>query len=320
VVPKLRPEPVRAALVAIAACVSAPAPVEHPAPPGSCPGAGDVYIVQYDPDVKAWRLPLRGELGPQGVEPGLTVLDAATALAAGIPAPPPKLWVFAKGPPCEATPAAAYRQIIIEGPISMTYGVQLETRCVAEYFGMAVAIAADSPPAGCTLAVEDRVAARLAEQGPPDEHNDGPWSVQPAAAPIPEALAKALPAQKCAPPCEALWTVDAFEVAGKPVAWEIVQSFVTPTSEPRCNWDQRNGRDTYLATAAGVRPLATGILHAFAILADTRGPRVFVGTNLGEYATYDLDPAPAERRHLKFMTPNEEDYASQGVLGPYCGP
>jgi hypothetical protein len=299
-------------LLALLACGAPATPVHNAAPNGSCPGAADVYVVEHD-DKEGWLLPLAGEeLGSQEVEAGMRPLADASKL----PAPPPKLWIYADGKTCEATPGAAYEQIIEEGPISATYGVRLVTTCDGKDM-LDVAVAA--PAKGCELVSPRGIGGRAG-----GESNDGGWSPPPPdeGADIPSEVAAVLPPHEaCKPPCEPLWNVAEFEVGGKPMAWEVVREWVSgKPGDSACNWAQTGDKELYVSTPRGIVPLGIEGLHGFALLADGRGPQLLVATNLGEYAVYEVTPAPAQRKHVKYMWPNEEDYAGQDVLGPYCGP
>jgi len=296
-------------------------------PSDGCPLASDVWLVTSEAvgGPERWLLPLHHEMldSDAGI-PEFTRLDEAAARAHKVPVPPAHLWLLEPDqPPCEATPAGYYAELISEGPVNHTFGVELTTACKIEH-GLAVAVASPTQPASCKTLVARDVATRI---GSSDA--SGNWQRPTKQTAIPAALARALPPHACiAPSCEALWAVGQVDAAGAPIAYEATRNWITipPGSTPdhQCEWDQQRDYDIDLVQHGVATRLELADDEAshrlFAILADTRGPRVIVTSNIGEYATLDWANPPHVAKYLRWMQPNEEDYAAQGVLGPYCGP
>lgn len=311
----------------LAACGGAPARdlrnTATQTPTDGCPTANDVWLVTSEAvgGPERWLLPLHHEMldSDAGVAE-FTKLDEASARAHHVPVPPAHLWLLVPDqPPCEATPAGYYAELISEGPVNHTFGVELQTTCAIEH-GLAVAVASPTVPASCKALVASDVATRLG-----GSDTSGNWQRPTKQTAIPPQLSRALAPHACsAPDCEALWAVGAV----KDVAYEVTRNWIMiprgSTPDHQCEWDQQREYDIFLVQHGIPTRLELaddeGGHHLFAILADARGPRVIVTSNIGEYATFDWANPPHVARYLKWMQPNDEDYASQGVLGPYCGP
>jgi hypothetical protein len=301
-----------------------------PIPEGpGCPAAADVMVAVFHEASEGrpagWSLPLANREGGQGPA-RFQVLDAAAASAAGIPAPPEKLWLLQPGsPPCEATPGPAFADTVTDGPVNDVLGVQLVTSCPApgkDQAQLAVALAAAAAPSGCVAILPRPVAGRVGEA------SRTTWQVMARSTPMPAAVEAALPKKDCAAPCEKLWTVDQVDFAGKPVAWDVAIEWlrVDRSQKDPCQWATEGDGGVLVAAADGSAQRVTtehGVepLHLAAVLADRAGPKVMVLEHIGEYATLDLGgSAPTPARHLRWYMPNEELYAGDRKLGPYCGP
>src|SRR5437764_514985 len=106
-------------------------------PTDGCPLASDVWLVTSVAvgGPERWLLPLHQEMldSDAGV-PEFVKLDEAAARAHNVPAPPAHLWLLVPGEaPCEATPAGYYAELISEGPVNHTFGVELTTACKIEH-------------------------------------------------------------------------------------------------------------------------------------------------------------------------------------------
>lgn len=296
-----------------------------PIPEGPpCPAADAVMIAAvHDTGPGApnrWHLPLANRPST-ATSPSYRVLDAAAASAAGVPAAPAKLWMMVNGTLCEATAGDYYSSVVLDGPANEILGVQLTTKCALpsnEQPQLAVAFAAEAAPTGCVSILPRPVAGRVG-----DDQN-GRWSVLPQSTPIPDGLAAALPRKECQPPCEALWTVAQVDFGGKPVAWDATLEWLrVDPQQDACSWASEGDGGVYLA-ATGARlddQHAVSPLHLATLLADRGGPKTLLLENVGEYTTVDLTAAPPRvARHLRWYLPNEELYAGDRKLGPYCGP
>lgn len=307
----------------------APASAAVPIPDGPpCPAAEAVMIAvahEAGPGVAAqWHLPLANR-STEETAARYRVLDAAAASAAGLPAPPPKLWLMSGGALCEASPGAYYSEVVIDGKANEILGVQLTTKCAlpaADAAQQAVALLADVAPTGCVAILPRPVAGRVAEE------QNGQWSVLPQSTPIPPAVAAALPQKSCVAPCETLWTVAQVDFAGKPVAWDVALEWlrVDAAQPDACQWASEGDGGVFWANPAGaVERVADGHavvpLHLGALLADRGGAKVLVLEHIGEYATFDVASGTNKpARYLRWVQPNEELYGGDRKLGPYCGP
>lgn len=300
-----------------------------PIPEGPpCPAADAVMVaVVHEPSAGApgmWHLPLANRPST-ATGPSYRVLDAAAAAAAAIPAPPAKLWLMTGGALCEATAGAWYSDTVVDGPANEVLGVQLTTKCPlpgADQPQQVVALATDVAPSGCVAILPRPVAGRVGEE------QGGRWSVLAQSTPIPAVVQAALPKKDCTAPCEPLWTVAQVDFAGKPVAWDVALEWlhVDPAQPDACQWASEGDGGVLLASASGVAERVTDghavtALHLGAVLADRAGAKVMVLEHVGEYSTFDLGPAGGKlARHLRWYVANDELYAGDRKLGPYCGP
>lgn len=323
-------------------------PVAVPIPEGpGCPSAASVLVAVYHEATAGapgtWTLPLANRATTE-TTPRFQTLDAAAAAAANIPAPPAKLWLMPLGaPPCEATPGAFYADTVVDGPANDVLGVQLTTACPApgkEQPLQLLAIVADAAPTGCVSILPRPVAGRVGEVvsvppaagAPPPPAGAPPaqtWQVMAQSTPMPPAIAAAVPQKECAAPCEPLWTVAQLEFAGKPIAWDVSLEWLRadPAQPDVCQWQTERDGGIWVSNASGAAERLTHDhavepLHLGAVLADRSGAKVLVLEHIGEYATFDLTAgaAPQQARHLRWYQANEELYAGDRKLGPYCGP
>lgn len=326
------------AALALAACggkakpdsqQAGPSAVPIPDGPG-CPAASAVMVAVWreaSPGVEAgWTLPLANKPSTATAAVFQLLDDAGRA---ALPPAPPKLWLInpaAATPPCEATPGAAYSDTVNDGPVNEILGVQLTTSCPApgkDQPQQALALAADVAPTGCVAILPRPVAGRVGEAA------NQTWQIVPQSTPMPPAIEAAVPSKPCEAPCEKLWTVSQLEFGGHPIAWDVAQEWlrVDPAQPNVCEWKTEHEGGIYLANAIGAAELfhhehAIEPLHLGAVLADRSGAKVLVLEHIGEYSTFDLHSGgrPTPGRHLHWYSPNEELYAGDRRLGPYCGP
>jgi hypothetical protein len=305
-------------------------PIAVPIPDGpGCPAAASVVVAVWR-DATAgvaagWTLPLANRT-TTATSPGFQLLDEAGA--ASLPPRPARLWLMPPGaPPCEATPGAAYADTVVDGLANDILGVQLTTRCPApgkDRSQQLIALVADAAPTGCVAILPRPVAGRVGEaQG-------SSWQILPQSTPMPPAVAAAIPRKECAASCEQLWTVAQLDFGGKPIAWDVSVEWlrVDPAQPDVCQWTTEHDGGIYVANPSGAAETlphehAVEPLHLGVLLADRSGPRVLVLEHIGEYATFDLGAggaAPAPAHHLRWYVLNEELYAGDRKLGPYCGP
>jgi hypothetical protein len=300
-----------------------------PIPEGpGCPAAAEVMVAVYRDapgGEGGWSLPLANRMSTATVA-SYQVIDAAAAAAAAVPAPPPKLWLMLAGaPPCLATAGDYYIDTVVDGPANDVLGARLVSQCPApgkDHPVQAIALAGEQAPTGCVALLPRPVAGRVGEE------HDGAWRVLPQSTPMPAAVAAALPDKDCQAPCEKLWTVAQVDFAGKPVAWDVAVEWLrVDRGQPdSCQWASEGDGGVLVASAAGgaervADQHAAVPLHLAAVLADRGGPRVLLLEHIGEYATFDLGAgAPTLASHLRWYAPNEELYAGDRKLGPYCGP
>src|SRR5262245_9521827 len=107
--------------------------VEPPGPGVGCPSADGIYIASYMTSAEpgnghtGWVLPLADlKVASTPNQPEYAQVDAATAGALGIPAPPASLWLMApKQAPCKATIGSYYAALVESTVPNMTYGIEL---------------------------------------------------------------------------------------------------------------------------------------------------------------------------------------------------
>ncbi|MEZ4360627.1 MAG: hypothetical protein R3B48_10620 [Kofleriaceae bacterium] len=321
-------------VLAVAACGPKPPPNSNtaiPIPDGpGCPSAESTMVVVYHAATATrpagWSLPLANRRS-EASEERYDVLDPTAAAGAGIPTPPARLWVLQVGaPPCEATSGAFFSHTVIDGPANDVLGVELTTTCPApasEQAVQGIAVVAEASPTGCVVLLPRPVAGRVAEEG------SDTWKVLPQSTPMPPAVEAALPTKTCVAPCEELWTVSQVDLSGSPLAWDAAVEWlhVDPAQPDPCQWASEGDGGVLVANADGSAarvdvPGASTQLHLAGALADRGGPKVLVLEHIGEYATLDLRAGAPPRlgRHLRWYLPNEELYAGDRKLGPYCGP
>lgn len=329
-------------LLAVAGCPPKRAadPAAPPAATGvGCPAASDVFVASYlSPEEGApagsghtgWVLPLHD--APVESVAGIAEyakIDAAAATTAGVPAPPPSLWLMpARGAPCKVEIGAYYAAAIdVPGGPNITYGVEL-SGCAAPPDpddASAIALASIEPPGRCQVLAPRPVAARLGEMS-----KQNAWQRPTKETPIPAPIASVVPARTCvAPDCETLWSVAQVDVAGKPVAWALAVNWLTiPPGAPaaqQCEWKAEAFSGFYVAGPDGAPTRVTeGQEHPLllsAVLADERGAKVLLAAGPGEYAAFDLAAGVATvGRHLVWLRPHADSFAALDKLGPDCTP
>jgi hypothetical protein len=347
----VRPHPSLLLLVATlcAACPQKRGGGGPAAQPGlGCPSASAVYLASYltpeeggkeagrEPRGEGhtgWVLPLHDKVvdSIEGV-PDYQTIDAATAGAAGVPAPPRVAWLLAPGGPCRATIGGYYAAAVDGPPANIAYGVEL-TGCAAPpegSEGSAIVLTYDGAisdagaPTDCKLVPPRPVAARLGEHDA-----KGTWSRPTKETPIPPAFARVVPERPCEPPgCEKLWSIAQVDVGGKPVAWAGAVNWLTiPAGEgpdKQCSWKVDRFSGFFVAGPDGTPVKVTEAqdrpLLLTAVLADSGGAKAMIAAAPGEYTTYDLAGGAARvGRHLVWLHPGPDAYAEVDQLGPACG-
>jgi len=311
-----------------------------------CPSAAGVYLASYLVPEEGtrghtgWVLPLHDRVvdSLEGV-PTYARIDAAAARAAGVPDPPPQVWLLQPGgPPCKATLGAHYAVPIDAPTKNIAYGVEL-SGCAAPpadaHDASTLALVSGPPPSQCELVPPEPVAARLGEVDA-----TGRWSRPTKATPIPPELTPVLPARECpAASCEQLWSIARVDVAGKPVAWGALVNWLEvpaapepgpggsapapATREAQCAWKAETFGDIFVAGPDGApAPLPAGEDRGMlltGVLADGGGAKVLVAARPGTYATYDLAGGRATvGRRLVWLVPDPGALAGLERLGPIC--
>jgi len=329
-------------LLSVTACPQKRGGGGPPAASGpGCPPASAVHMASYlTPEEGSkeghtgWVLPLHDKVVPsiQGV-PDYQTIDAATAAAAGVPAPPKVAWLLAPGGPCKLTIGGYYAAAIDGPPANLAYGVEL-SGCAAPpdgSDGSAIVLTYDAgiadagAPSDCKLVPPRPIAARLGQTD-----DKGTWSRPTKETPIPPVFTKVVPDRPCAAPgCEKLWSIAQVDVGGKPVAWAGAVNWVAipPGDGPdkQCSWKVDRFSGFFVAGPDGAPVQVTEAqdhpLVLAAVLADAGGAKVMVATAPGEYTTYDLGGGAARvGRHLVWLAAPAEAYAEDDHLGPACGP
>jgi hypothetical protein len=320
-------------LIALAGCPPRqPQAVAQPQLEGAgCPSASGVYLASYATQEQGkrsgWVMPLYAP--PAGQGPGsdvadYTVIDDATAKAAGVPdLPSGKLWLVLNGtqPPCALAPGHHY-VANIDG--HEAYGLEIDG-CAAPpdpQDATGLVLISDEPPSGCTFQAPQPIAGRVGEMTGPKQ-----WQRPQKETPIPPELASLVPQHACtAPGCETLWTVGEVRVQDKPVAWAVAVNWLT-VGDPAapCDWKAERWSGFFVPGEGGAPVKVTeSLTHPLAlssVLVDRAGARVLLAEGPGEYATYDLSPAgPKLGMHVTWMAASDEDWASIDNLGPICAP
>ena len=298
----------------------------------ACPAAAATVVARFDDHAGRWVLPLAGVSiqDPTGIE-AYTTLDAAAAEAAHLPPPPATLWMDGRdGSWCKATPAAVYRALWNDGPTGLEYGVELDTACPPGNHRdePRVAVAAPRPPIGCHAETTDTVVSSRTVEWDQAKSTFTP----PGDEVSPRELASVwlAPSEPCTGACLALWQVDALSARGRPVAWAIVQTWITPDTTNLCS--SRAGSEFEIVVARGsadggglavvdsADEVRWSTKDPIAVLDDDGGPRVLVTGETGDDTTYEVAHPERPARTLRWGFPNEEDFAATHDLGPYCGP
>jgi hypothetical protein len=300
-----------------------------------CPDASGVYVASYvrpgegEQGYTGWVLPLANVKvdSVKGVA-SYAQIDAAAASAAGVPAPPPQIWLMpANAAICKATIGSYYAAAIDAKTPNIAYGVEL-TGCAAPsdpQHGVAIALASPEIPGKCRALPPRPVAARLGET-----NEKTGWIRPTKETPIPAAFAAIVPPKDCrAPGCEMLWSIAQVDIDKTPVAWSgAVNWLEIPAGakpESACQWKVETFSGFFIAGPDGKPVKVTdGQDHPLAltaVLADDTGPRALLAEGTGEYTAYDLRGGTAAvGRHLVWLVDNPEAYADLGRIGPECGP
>ncbi|MGE0872732.1 MAG: hypothetical protein AB7P03_29520 [Kofleriaceae bacterium] len=300
-----------------------------------CPDATGVYMASYahaaEGETSArsgWVLPLHN-VTVDSIEgrASYTRLDAAAATAAGVPAPPPSVWlVMPDGSKCKAAIGDYYVAAIDAGAPNLAYGVEL-SGCPAPGENapdVAIALAAADEPAGCRAIAPRPVATRLGEVS-----DDKGWQRPTKQTPIPASFEPVIPAKDCKPPaCEMLWSIAQVDVDNRPVAWAGAVNWlhIPPNAAPesQCEWQVDTFAGFFIAGPDGKPVKVTEgqnmPLVLTAVLADQGGAKVLVAEGIGEYTSYDLRDGGAKvGRHLVWLHEHPESYGDIDRIGPDCG-
>jgi hypothetical protein len=310
-------------------------PAQPAAAGGGCPTADHVYVASYlvsdDPGAPAahtgWVLPLFDQkVDSVGGQPEYMAIDAATAGARGVPAPPPSAWLVLPGQaPCRATIGSYYAAAVDGGAPNVTYGVELDG-CTAppkdqQDEAEAIVMVTDQAPTACEVMAPQPVAARLGETDA-QKH----WQRPTRQTALPPAIAAVVPPHDCKPPgCEMLWAFGEVAIAGRPVAWAGAVNWLTipPGAAPEtaCDWKAETFAGFFVPGPDGrAVKVSEGQEHPLllsAVLADHGGPKVLVAEGAGEYASYDA--AARLARHLVWLRLPPDAYAVDERIGPSCG-
>ena len=302
-----------------------------PAASAGCPTASGVHVASHltaEPGAKGhtgWVLPLFDKTVEtlDGVADYAT-LDAATATAAGVPAPPTNLWLMVpNAQPCKVGIGSYYAAAIDAPTKNIAYGVEL-SGCPAPQQGAtdatAIVLVSDDPPSACGIVTPKPIAERLG-----DLDKDGKWSRPTKQTPIPEDVAAAIPARECAAPaCEKLWSIGRVELGGKPVAWAGAVNWID-APDPICDAKVETFSAVFVAGPDG-KPVALHDgqdhrLPLFAVLTDKTGRIVVLASGSGEYTAYDYANGQATvGRHLVWLVPHPDSFDEIERLVPECAP
>jgi hypothetical protein len=316
------------ALPLLAACPPKnPATGGGPTPPGiGCPDANNVFVVSYltpEEDGKGhtgWVLPLHDQVVPNLESEDYKAIDPGAASAAGVPVPPPNVWLLQPGgQPCKATIGSFYAVGIDAPEKNVTYGVEL-TGCQAPQDpanASAIAVVSSDNPNECQVIGPRGVSQRLGEYD-----KAGKWSKPTKETPIPANLAALIPQKDCAAPgCEKLWSFAQVDVGGQPVAWAGAVNWLQASEE--CEWKGERYSGFFVVGPDGAPVKVTeGQEHPLAltaVLADKTGAKVLVAEGPGEYSTYALGGGKAQvGRHLVWLRPHPDSFEALDHLGPTC--
>ncbi len=298
-----------------------------------CPAASGVYVASYlTPEEGSkghtgWVLPLHDKVVDtiQDV-PEYAAIDAASASAAGVPAPPANLWLLGGAQPCKAMLGGYYAAAIDAPSPNLAYGIEL-TGCAAPpdpQNASAIVVVSDTSPSECQITAPRSVAQRLGEMD-----KAGHWQRPTKATPIPPTIASAIENKPCtSPSCEMLWSIAQVDVGGKPVAWAGAVNWLHipdgAAAESQCQWKAETFSGFFVAGGDGSPVKVTDAqdhpLALTAVLADRAGAKVLVAEGPGEYSTYDLGGGNAVvGRHLVWLRPDPSSYEAVDHLGPECG-
>ncbi|MGE3459774.1 MAG: hypothetical protein AB7O24_31990 [Kofleriaceae bacterium] len=325
----------------IAAVLLAGCPkTQPPTPPSStgagCPDASNVYMASYAQAAEGdkatrsgWVLPLHNAT-VESIEghPSYTRLDAAAATTAGVPAAPssPVWLVMPNGSKCKATIGDYYVAAVDTGTANLAYGVEL-SGCAAPGENapdVAIALASQDEPRGCSAIAPRPVAARLGEVS-----EDKGWQRPTKETPIPPSFAPVIPTKNCkAPDCEMLWSIAQVEIGKTPVAWAGAVNWLrippNAAADSQCSWEVETFAGFFIAGPDGKPVKVTEgqnmPLVLTAVLADAGGAKVLVAEGIGEYTSYDLRDGTAKvGRHLVWLHEHPESYRDIDRIGPDCG-
>jgi hypothetical protein len=288
-----------------------------------CPSAKGVFVasyVQQEPGKgrSGWVIPLHSQAA-QDV-PDYVQIDAQTASAAGVPAPPQsKAWLITqKAPPCPVTLGKLYQARIDGPPVSATYGIEIDG-CPAptsDDDAGGFVLLSDASPTGCRFEPPQPVAARLGEMDKAKQ-----WQRPTKETPLPAPIAAIVPPHTCTPPaCETLWAFAEVKVGTTTVAWTgAINWLQVGAPAEQCQWQNERWSGVFIPAEGGAKLLSEGDPHRLALIAtlvDNAGAKVLLAEGPGEFATYDINGTLGN--HVTWMAVPDSAWQTVDDLGPIC--
>jgi hypothetical protein len=311
----------------------APGPPSNTAPGGhACPGADAVVILQWldasrseagAPIAAGWRAFLANRILDEGGGPPYEHITPEDALAAGVAQLPSTIWIYdGDRAPCRGRVTTPFRSIRVEGPTSQQVGVEV-AGCDGPASGaptVRFGLSGDAEPAGCAWTMTHEVATRVGELSDQGGH----WSAPTQERPIPTELAPLVAQRACARPvCERLWTVEAAGPIGGELAYDVVQTWLTPDPHAdACELKHDDQAEVFVRGPRGLEKLAMGDganSRLVGVFHDGGGARLVVLEDAGTYDVYSVGAPTTRAIHRDWFGANEEDDNYRSVA-PYCGP
>ncbi|HTJ47585.1 MAG TPA: hypothetical protein VL463_36055 [Kofleriaceae bacterium] len=289
----------------------------------ACPAADKIVLIEplYDAADEAappvgWNLPLAAMPAPAGAVTAPITADEAKA--AGVASVPKTVWIVRAGQPLCRGRVTDLTRNLDDAPGSMSIDARIEGCAppARDEAGPWFALAVDNEPKGCDFETPKVIAERLGEA-------DGETWVRPTKqTPIPAAITP--PPRACtAPACEALWSVRAAVVGGKPLAYEATFTWAHPDAAlALCTIAHDDDHALYAIgkTGAAKKLDEVGAWQRLAgVFYDATGPRALVTTSRGTYTVRpfaaDGTGAPITRA---WYVPSDDE-AGTWSLAQYCG-
>jgi hypothetical protein len=330
----VRSTPLLASVIALAACGSSSPAAHGPASSrgGSCPGADRVVITQWvdaDGTAPGWRAYLANksmtadERDAGRDAPPYQAISEDEARAGGVAVLPATVWIYtADRPPCRATMARPFRSIMNEGPVSQQIGVEL-TGCERPAKNMptiSFGLIGDGDLSGCTWTLAEDVALR---QG--DVSDEGAWQAPTKETAIPAEVTPHVRSKACAAPgCQHLWHVQRAGAADHALAYDVVQTWLTPDAkETACNLAHDDAAEILVRQAGGLARLDlaedSNNMELVGVFSDGGGVRLAVLEDAGVFEVYAVGATARRAVFKRWFDANEED-GNYRSMAPYCGP